>query len=114
MVLNAKDRQALVAHSFHGLIVEVDSIDRNLTGQALWVHRKSMVLGRNLDFARFEIFHWLVGAPVPELELKSFASEGLSEDLVSQTDAKDGHARLNEIVNRLHSVAQGGRITRSI
>src|SRR5206468_10700180 len=67
MVLHAKNRLGLVSHPLYRLIVEVDAIHLHICRQRFRVHRKPVVLGRDLHPARAEILHRLVGTAMAEL-----------------------------------------------
>ena len=50
-----------------------------------------MVLGRNADFACFQIFDRMVRSTVPELQLEGFRSQRVGNNLMAQADAEHGH-----------------------
>ena len=89
VVLDAEDRQPLVAHAFEGLVVEVDVAGLDVGGKRGGIDGEAVVLGGDLDLARSLVADRLVGAAVAELELERLAAEGLAQELVAQADAED-------------------------
>ena len=83
MILHAEDGFRLVAQSFHGLVVEIDAIDGYIRWQRVRAHGKTVILRCDLDLAGFQIFHRLIAAAMAELELESFSTERLAENLVA-------------------------------
>ena len=90
MVLNGENRLRPVAESFTGLVVEIDLGGFGFSrGQGLGIDRKAMVLGGYADPARGQVFHGLICAAMPELELEGLSPQRISKDLMSETNPED-------------------------
>src|SRR5712692_9551024 len=89
MVLDGEDRQLAVAHALGGPIVQIDVglLEPDLR-HGLGVDGEAVILRRDLDAARGQIAHRMIGAVVSELELVGAAAEGQSQDLVPEADRK--------------------------
>src|SRR6266404_5633895 len=91
VVLHREGRPAAHDEPLAGPVVEVDVRDLRLPPQRLHVHRKPVVLRRDLHLPRREVLHRLIPAVVAELELERLPPEREAHDLVPQTDTEDGH-----------------------
>ena len=69
-----------------------------------------MVLRRDLDCARGQALHGMIGAPVAELELVSLATESNAEHLMPETDTEYRHIRIDKLFRIGDTVRQRGRI----
>ena len=100
VVLDAEERERLVAQAFERLVVEVDVGELDLVGvDGVGIDGEVVVVGGDFDFAGGVVANGMVAAVMAELELVGFAAEGESAELVAQADAEDGHAA--------HHVADG-------
>ena len=90
MVLHAENGKRLVGNAFHGIVIQVHQRDLHVVRHGIRVHGESVVLGRNADFARAEVFHRVVGPAVAELELEGLRPQRVGNDLVPQADAEHG------------------------
>lgn len=89
MVLDGEDGELAVTEAFAGLIVEIDFRLLNILGQRFRIDGKAVILGRDGYFPGDEIFHRLVSATMSELEFEGAGAEGLSQNLMPETDAED-------------------------
>ena len=78
------------------------------------VHRKSMILRGDFDFAGFQILDRLVGAAMAKFELEGFSAEGLAQNLVPQAYPKNRDAVADQVAHGLDGVAEGRRVARSV
>src|SRR5207302_10397875 len=87
-------------------------------GEACGVHRKSVILGSDLNLARGQILHGVISPPMTELEFESLSSEREAQELLPQADAHHRKAitRLaafeifDELLQRLDAVSDGGGV----
>ncbi len=91
VVLYAEDGEVAMAHAFDGAVVEIDVRDFDLRWERVGIDCKAVILRGDRNFSGAEIFHRLVATAVTELELESFTTESVTEDLIAQADAEDGH-----------------------
>ena len=75
---------------FDSLVVEIDAVHLNVVWQGAVIHGKAVVLRSDFDLACFQIFHRLIGAAVPKLELKGFGAECLPQNLMTKANPKRG------------------------
>src|SRR5947207_14114884 len=104
MVLHTKNRFGFVAHAFDGLIIEIDAIDRNAGGQRLWIHCEALILGSDLDLARFEIFHRLIAAAMAEFQFEGLPAKSLAENLVTEANSENRQISLNQLAHSFDSI----------
>src|SRR5437899_9669954 len=108
MVLDGKRRQLAMTQSLARAVVEID-MGRHpaRTLHRFRFHREAVILRGDLHLAGHEILYRMVRAVMPEGQLVRPATRSEAEDLVAQTDAKDGDSaqqaahRLGEIGNCL-------------
>jgi len=67
LTLDAEDRPLFVAHSFHGLIVEIDVGDFDTAWPAFRVYCEAVILRGDGYFATGQFFDGPVGAAMTEL-----------------------------------------------
>ena len=79
MILHRKNRQFLVAKARDCVVVEIHMRDLDVRRQTVSIDRKTMVMRRDLDLARGQIFYRLVAAPMPEFQLVRFSAEVADE-----------------------------------
>jgi hypothetical protein len=113
VILNAQHRGLSVAHAFDGAIIEVDVGDLNIARKARWIDRKTVILAGDGHLAVAQVFDGLVAAAMAELELEGLASVGMSEDLMSQTDGKNG-LHSNQLLHLLVDVVECGGIAGAV
>src|SRR5579859_322539 len=89
VVLNAKNGLGLVPHTFHSLVVQVDSIHNHVRGEGSRINGKTVVLGGDFHPAGRQILHRLVCAAVAKFQFEGPPAKGLPQNLVSQADAKN-------------------------
>lgn len=90
MILNAHRVGFWDSDSFDSIVIQIDLVDdRSCPLKALRINGISVILARNRYCPVIEILHRVVRASVAKFELKSLASDCLTQDLITQTDAKD-------------------------
>jgi len=90
MVLDRKDGQIFVTHSFEAAVVEVEMRQLDLVLiQAVRIYSEAVVVRGNLDAAAAHVFDGLIPAAVAEFEFEGVSAERPPEQLVPQTDAED-------------------------
>ena len=91
VVLHAEYGKRPVGDAFHGIVIQIDQRYFHVVRHGVRIHGKTVVLGRNADFTRFQIFDRMVRSTVPELQLEGFRSQRVGNNLVAQADAEHGH-----------------------
>ena len=75
-----------MAKSFDRVVVQIDVTDFQTIRESVGNNGVTVVLGRDINPARFEVFHRLVTAPVAEMQLERARTERPGDHLVAQTD----------------------------
>ena len=103
-----------MAETLERLVVQVDvgDLDR-LLRQAVDVDDEPVVLGGDLDCARLQVFHRVVGAVMTELELGGPAAQGQAQDLMAQADAEN-RLLAEQLAHGVHRVADWLRVARAV
>ena len=78
MILHTKNRFGFVTESLNGLVVEVDSIHHDITGQGFRVNRETVILGGDFHPPGFEVLHRLIAAAMTEFQFVGPAAENLT------------------------------------
>ncbi len=114
VILHREGGKRAVTESLERLVVQVDvgDLDR-LLRQAVDVDDEPVVLRGDLDRARLQVFHRVVGAVMAELELGGPAAQGQAQDLVAQADAED-RLPAEQLAHGLHRVADRLRVARAV
>ena len=99
MILHAKHGLGLVAQPLDGLVIQINPIHGHLGRQRRRIHRKTMVLGSDLHPTRLQIFHRLISAPMPKLQLEGLATQRLAKNLMTQANPEDGRSKLVHITD---------------
>jgi len=73
-----------------------------------------MVLGSNFTAIANQIFNWVIQTPVAMVHFISGDTIGKSQKLMSQADAKKRFFRAQNLLNQLHCMWHGCRITRTV
>src|SRR5438132_6613649 len=89
MVLDAERANRRRGEPFARSVVQVDVRRHRACGQRSEVDAEAVVLRRDLDAPGRQVFHRLVRAAVPELELVRLSAERLREQLMPEADAED-------------------------
>src|SRR5438874_1199406 len=89
MILNAEDRQFLVPHAFHCVVVQIDMADLDVLRERFGIDCEPVVLRGDRDPAALQIFHRLIRAAMTELEFECRSPERETEDLMAETDSED-------------------------
>src|ERR1051326_1395031 len=109
MVLHGEDRLALDSQSFVAAVEERDMCHLYVPGQALGDHTEAVVLAGDLDPARLDVLHGMIGAAMANRHLFRAAAEREGKELVAEADAKDRLLRFHELPQRGHGVCTGRR-----
>src|ERR1044071_5363468 len=89
MVLHAECGKRAMLETFNGIVVEVDVRDVHIVQiEAFGIHREAVVLRRDFHLLPLDVQHRMISAVMPELQLVCPASEGESENLVSEANAE--------------------------
>src|SRR5262245_37119808 len=76
MVLDRKDRQAFVSHSFQTAVVQVEMRQLNLVVvQTVGIDREAMVMRGNLYSAAAYVFDGLIASAMAEFEFECLSTE---------------------------------------
>src|SRR5258706_4026290 len=113
MILHAENGFGLVPHAFNCLIIEIDSIDGDVIWKRFGIDGKAVILGGNLHSAACQIFHRLVPSAVAEFQLKCFAAESLTENLMAQADPENWNVVFDQVRNGFDRITERRRISRS-
>ena len=114
MVLHTKHRLGLVAQPLDGLVIQINPVHSHLRRQRRRIHCKTVVLRSDFDPTRLQIFHRLVSAPMPKLQLEGLATQRLAQNLMTQANPEDGDARVHQRLHLADNPAQRPRIARTI
>ena len=93
MILHAEERQRAVAHAFVGVIVQIDVRDFDVARRERFgIHAEAVVLRRDFDFLRAQIFHRMIRAVMAEFQLECLAAQREAAELMAEADAEDRDA----------------------
>src|SRR5215203_840319 len=109
MVLHAPGTQLSAGDALDGTIVEVAVGQLDAVLQSILVHGETVVLARYLYAPRREVPDGMVRAVVPEGHLVRLATEGETQKLVPETDAKRWYFA-QQWTQGGHRLAEGGRV----
>src|SRR2546429_9630207 len=73
-----------------------------------------MVLRRDFHLAGLEVLYRLIGSAMSEFQFERPAAQGLPENLVPQTNAKDRDPGFDQVTDGLDGVAERGRVAGSV
>lgn len=92
MILNGKGRPVLQPDPFDGLIIQVDMGDLDILRlpDSLRIHAKAMILRSDLATAGDQVFHRVIEPAMPVMHFEGGNIIGQSQQLVAQTNAKQG------------------------
>src|SRR5712692_6812481 len=90
LILHAEQRQVPVPQAFKRIVVQVHVRELDF---ALWqrfrIDREIVIVGGDLDLSRLQLFHGMIAAMVPELQLKSLAAKRNSDELMPEADPEN-------------------------
>ena len=89
VVLDAECLASAVPQPGNRLVIQIAVRHFQVCGQRFVFHRKTVVLGRDLDAAGLQIQNRLIGASVTELQLECLGTTGQCQQLVPQTDSEN-------------------------
>jgi len=87
--LHGSELEVFILKPFHGFIVHVGICNDAPLGECVFIHRKPVVLGGDID-PPADVPDRLVCTPVSEFELVCIAAHCKRRDLVAHADAEDG------------------------
>lgn len=90
VVLHTENRKLSVTQPGDSLVIEIDLGDYSAAALQLLACRcKAVILGRDRHRSRFKVLDRLIATAVTEFEFHGFRAQGVTDDLVTHTDAKD-------------------------
>src|SRR3989454_9323289 len=117
MVLHGEDREFPVSHALDRAVVQIPVRHLELrTWEGVGIDREAVVLRRDVDAPRAEVFDGLVPAAVPEFQFERPSPEGEGQELVAEADPEDRRAA-GEFPRSLHRRRKDfrmGRIARTV
>ena len=82
--------------------------------QRIGIHRKTVVLARDVDALRFNVFHRVIGAVMAELHLEGLRTDGEPHDLMTEADAEKRQLGRDGLLRHLNGVCAGRRIAGTV
>lgn len=82
--------------------------------QCIGIHRKTVVLTRDVDTLRFNVFHRVIGAVMAELHLEGLRTDGEPHDLMTEADAEKRQLGRDGLVRHLNGVCARRRIAGTV
>src|SRR5260221_7427887 len=113
MVLDAEGADAFGGEALARSVVQMNVRALHGIRERLEVDAEAMVLRRDLDATRREVFHRLVAAAVAELELVRLAAEREREELMPEAYSEDRFFA-DEATHRVDRVADRGGIAGTV
>src|SRR5918995_3214755 len=113
MVLHAPGTQIWARDALDRTIVEVTVGQLHSILQCILVHGEAVVLAGYFDASRLEVPDGVVCAVVSEGHLVRLATEGETEELVSETDTERRYLA-QQRTQDLYRLAEGGRVAGSV
>ncbi len=114
VVLDAEERQVLVAHTFVGVVVQIQMRDFDIAGgQRFRIDAETMILGGDFHLIGKEVFHGMIGTVMTELQFKGFSAERDAAELMAETNAEDRDAA-GKLSDAFLRVGNGLRIAGAI
>ena len=99
MELDGEYRGVFIDDAFTGAVVGIDHAHLSMRGQSVAVHSIAVVLAGDINPAGGNVPHRLVCTPVAVFQFDGFAALGQGQQLMTQADAENGHARLIEFAD---------------
>ena len=91
MVLHRKDRLVFETQALDRLVIQINlSHDGTVFFQFLARGGEAVILRRDGNFARLQVFHGLIAATVAKFEFEGLRSQGVGDDLMPQANPKGG------------------------
>src|ERR1051325_6691906 len=106
VILHTKDRFALVAKALDCLIIEVDTVYGHIGRQGFGIDSKSVILGSDLDPPGAEIFDRLIGPTMTKLQLESFSTQRLTQNLVPQANPENRNTTAYQLADGLNRIGK--------
>ena len=91
MELHGEHVAIRAGQTLDGAVVQVDVRDLGAAPHTCVAHCEAVVLGRYLDDAAANVLDGMIGAAMAELELERFQAQRQCDELMTKTDAEDGH-----------------------
>ena len=89
VILDAKDWQFFVPHSFDCAVVQIYVRDLDVFRQRIRIDSEPVILRGDRDLAVAQIFHRLIRAMMSKFQFECRSSERESENLVTETNPED-------------------------
>ena len=101
-------------HTLKGFVIQVDMRDLNIrVFDRLHIHTETVVLCSNLYLSCQKILDRMVCASMAELQFKGLSAKGKTQDLMAQTDTKDGII-FYQVSDGMNSIGDRFRISWSV
>jgi len=114
VVLNAEQRQRLVAQAFERLVVQVNMGQLDLVGvDRVGIDGEVVVVGGDLHLAVGRVLYRVVAAVVAELQFVSTPAQSQPGKLMAEADSEDRHST-QELANGAHGVIDRLRIAGTV
>src|ERR1700683_4384108 len=99
---------------FQSRIIQIHVRELNFTlRQRIGIDREVVIVRRDLNLSRSQLLHWMIPAVVPKLQLEGLPAKCDANELVSETNAKDGLPS-HQSANRIHRIGAWLRVARAI
>ena len=85
--------------------------NRNIFRQRFFINRKTMILARDQYLPGCTVLNRMICTMVAKFHLHRFRTSGQRQQLMAKADAKYGHLRIKNRLDRLDCVITGLRIT---
>ena len=103
-----------VSKTFNGVVIEIHMRDFNvICRETMGIYTESVVLGGDFNLAREEVFDRVIGPVMSKFEFVCFGTQGQTQELVSQTNPKNGKFSQNSL-NGGDDMGEGFWIARAI
>src|SRR5689334_5554081 len=127
VVLNGKNRMIQTGHPLNRMVVQADMCQRQFAKASLdygrgrrhikecyrTLHGKIMVLRRNFDLSCPKVHDGMIGPMVTELQFIGLQAEGQTQNLMTQTNAKNRIAS-DQLLHGVHSIRKAFGIARTV
>ena len=108
--LGAFDVTSLVINALDGVVVGVAKPNSHVARQRGLVHRETMVLAGDKNFARQLVSHGMVHSMVAELHFVGFGAQGEANQLMAQANPEHGND-VEKALDKRNLVGEHGRVT---
>ena len=114
MILHRKYREFLVFHPLARVVVQIHMRhDDIFIGKRVHIDGETVILRGDVDTTGMQVFYGLVAAVMAEFKFESSSPQGLTYDLMSQTNAKDRFLA-QQFFDSVHNVRQRCGVPRTV